>query len=384
MLRLGHLFADSSLSELILKGVRESSSINWATLQDFSDYLEFIEDLQGGHRQPIRLVVVLDDLQSWMAARSDFKQELMSFIRDNSRLHSVYWLLALQDTDYDTVVHNSRGFWEKYSLLGQELDTMSTDGQRDYPRSLTGQPPHVGGWLMLDEMNRTEATGLQILRRNLGEEANGKELAAELLDSDDPTARYLTNPFIAWVLLELRDAVALETLVTLHFIEFIVHYWERRVSGLDHAPLSRTQLDQSIYLISAALVELADLTPRFAALVEYMAEAAAIRKSSLQEHDLADSAILVLERASLLKRITSADPESLSWVDERVQIRFEAFWELHIAQQLLENTASEMQRGKGLVSTVEALFETISLTQIREGVFEFFLLLTEQHRALAA
>ncbi|HEX2079040.1 MAG TPA: trypsin-like peptidase domain-containing protein [Longimicrobium sp.] len=344
-LPLSTFYRDEPLAELVLQGAAQASGIRW---DDLAALDRFLGDEAGG----ARVVVVLDDLQKWLAARPDFLDDLVDTVSSHTHLHSLYWLLLLEHTTYPEVA--GRGpFWARY---GPESDT---------------------GWVMLDEVNRTRRVGIEMLRRAWDADA----IETEWLDEHEAVARYLTVPFVARVAIDLKLGPA--EVATLHFVDFVQAFWQTRRSAFDYdllaahgADRARAEVVVNNALVSIVqhLAETGDFSPDAARLA---ARVTADEPGLAAE--AARAALRVLARANLLRleRVGGGAAGELTRLGERVLIHFEMFWEYHMALHLKAGAGSAGGR-EAARRRLEEWFRAVESHQVKDGVFEFLLLLTDR------
>lgn len=361
------------LDELILRHVRRMTGMQWRSLNEFNDFLE--DPLQRPGAEPeerkIKLVVALDDFQKGLFSRGEFgedKDELIRFISQHTKLHALHWLLLLQDTSYAEVANaDQKWFWKQFSFAGLQADESS----------------RIGEWFVLDRLNYEMETGIEIIKKSLENKPDEYAFVVETTGENERTLEQLSSPFIAWILIELREKVPIKTVVDLNFIEFVTEFWKGRRADLDTTTLdadptrSGPLLDLAIGLLAASLVK-RPASPTVSGVLDDMTGVAAEIESELQDRYKSESALQILRRGNLLEIEGVPEPKIGGYPVERLSVRFETFWEWHLARVL--------SAGKGLTARDEAAakaelaewFSTARSQGTKEGVLTFLILLLDQ------
>ncbi len=365
---------DVPLHESIMRRIHEETLIPWSSLAEFSRFLE--------REKGTKLIIALDDIERWLSSRQRL-DELSVLIADHTQYHALYWIIALQDTYFDKVAALSL-FWRTYSYAGGVSRERAGSVLNTYDAPETPHPPALAGWLDLDELNRATRFGLSLLRKNLHSIGESDLVALDVLDDRADAARYLSSPFIVWILWDLRRSLPLLDVVNLNFVEFVAHFWQGlRANTYPEAPLSRQQLDECIYFIADHMALLNNFAPHYTLLLDHIVDASrhtAELPSELRSRDLAVLALDSLERHNLLRRRTS----SLDVADipqDRIEVRFEPFWEWRVARRLLPHSSIQDNKADEVWRNIEEWFRKGGEEAIREGVFEFLLLLLDQDQS---
>lgn len=374
LLLLDKDYDNKPLDDIVLKSIQAATDMaGWRSLEEFDKFLEMHKESPEGGKEgnKIKLVIAIDDLERWLATKLDLqagKEELIQFISRNSKLKNVHWIITLQTTEYERVVDSKTSqFWQEYGFTGSLIEKQA-------PRILT--------WLSLDDFNREERIGLEIVRQVLRSEAqsgSGSDddlLVLETLSGGEMIWRYLSNPFIAWVLLGLRSVLPIKTIVNLNFIRFIDYFWEKRSSDIESNRLSSIQLEQAIGLIAKYLAGSGNFAPPYLQLVHYISKAAKERYV-VEDLELSKLAVTSLEQGNLLKRRVDISPDYSQDPLEREEIQFETFWQWHLARQLRNSPDTQRQDKLGSRFELENWFGLVESDSIKEGVFEFLLLLLD-------
>ncbi|MCI5144266.1 MAG: serine protease [Candidatus Electrothrix sp. AR3] len=341
---------EDDLRGSLLDSLCKATGIKWQSLEECNRTL-----VADGKR----VVVVLDDLQALLYAQSNLECKVRELIETTTQLYSLQWLFTLHDMAYDKVARQ-KDFWMKYGYTSEALNEYSyAEDNRGYAVA-----QHTG-WIMLNELNRAKQFGFDVLK------ALGKDhFAAELAAKEAPIIRYLTQPFLAWIIKELSSTVDMASLVTLNFIGFVDRFWDDRQSRVAPDPLRDDQVKNCIKRLAANLVKNGKFNP----LTEEV-------RSILSKDNLyysPDDALTVLEKMSLLIRVNDD-----SWDNsECVELQFEVFWHRHLAAQLCKEWEKEIVINEMLFTfqeTARKSLKSITASHVREGFWEFFLLLIDQN-----
>src|SRR6185369_15841874 len=187
----------------------------------------------------------------------------------------------------------------------------------------------------------------------------------------------LCSPFIAGVLLDLRDKLPLESLVDLYFIEFVTHFWKKRLAHLDTSSLDPDLTKLSVALIARSLLKRPGHPPLTDVLDDITATAELV-KAELKNRDKADLALKILQHGNLLTIEGIPDPDLDDFPVQHVSIRFEAFWEWNIARQLRVTESLKKADTEASAVELQKWFAGNQAQEIKAGVFTFLLLLLDQ------
>jgi hypothetical protein len=355
-----------SIETMILQSVTDATEMRWRSLDEFDRFLDspYTATASTQPGKKIKLIIVLDDFQKGLfksAKFEDDRDELLKFISHNTRLHSLHWLFLLQDTFYMLVADKSQSwFWEKYTYTSPE--TVSQE--------------QVGKWLSLNELNRSARTGVELIRRTLGVVTNEERLALDRVNDNPSLLNTLCSPFIAGVLLDLRDKLPLESLVDLNFIEFVTHFWEKRLAHLDTSSLDPDLTKLSVALIARSLLK-REGHPALTDVLDDITATAEVVKAELKNRDKAELALDILKHGNLLTIEGIPDPDLGDFPVQHVSIRFEAFWEWNIARQLRVTDSLKKADTEASAAELQKWFAGNQAQEIKAGVFTFLLLLLD-------
>jgi hypothetical protein len=359
------------LETLILKGVRDRTGMQWRSLQEFDDFLKGPPEAMGeAPGRKIKLVVVADDFQKWVArgrGADDHKDALIAFASRRTKLHSLHWLILLQDTSYAEVAGRDQAwFWQQFSFVPLQADAAS----------------RVGTWIVLDQLNYKDTTGLRLIRQGLQTRPGDYDAITKRASENDHTLREICCPLVGRIVVELLREMRSPAVIDLNFIEFVTEFWKQRRDALDSAPLGSDReraaglLELATRLLAASLLK-RGTQPYVADVLGDMTEAGS--KFGLRDEKVADTALQILKDGNLLK--FEFVPEPLFGLSAaRLGLQFETFWEWSMAQ-VLSASARGVATGADAEAALKELsgrLQAVSPPDVREGVLIFLLLLLDQ------
>jgi len=352
------------IEDLILEGVRARTGMRWRSLREFDAFLEDPAPHLKGFvpAQKTRLVVAADDFQKWLAkdGADEPLEALTKFVTGNTQLHSLHWLVLLRDISYGEVADQEKRdrkywwFWEQFSHATDEAQASA----------------RVGVWLVLDQLNREEQTGLKLIHRNLESRPGERAVILGRTEQSEHASQEFSSPFIACIVIDLLEQLPAASIVDLNFIEFVRQFWEKHVARLDTARLgddprrAGRMLDLAVRLFARSLLK-SDMRPYLSDALDEITQGAAELRSELKDRARAESALGILLAGNLLKMEYQEDVEKLS-------VQFETFWEWSLAR------AVEPADGEGGLTDLLARLQAVSSPQVREGALIFLLLLLDQ------
>ena len=371
---------DQALEGMILEEARlkfkdQIVGPNWRSLAELNAFLrgttrDLLRDANSEPVRRVRLAIIFDDLDSWIAANpdSDFLNNLRDFVRDRTHLHALYWGLTLPESSYDLVIEYEEDFWLNYGYLG--------------PVRLAGQT----GWLSLDHANESGN-----LWRPIFEHAD-----LDLRDVEESgeciapaTQKLLSNPFVAWTAAELiRDQkMTPREVCNLNYIVFWEEFWKRRLKTLRDEDLLkledgrtlRTEMKRSVRLIAERFVAGSQTEFYEFQLMGDLSQKDGGRSGLIKSLE-AEKVVNQLARANLLRRPpelgeTSSDRRS----DERtVSLGFMPFWRYQGAKWLVERMKEHQWNAEYANQWVHDFFVVDGFGVSQPGMFEFMILVLDQ------
>lgn len=380
LIRLKSMMNYSNFEDIVLKSINQALGIKWNSLEEINNLLDEQEytvkgsetrDEESCLAQKVKLVIAVDDLQNWIEMNKGFRKEFTEYISKNTHLHSIYWLITLQDNGYGMVKQDNT-FWLKYGDISKKI----------YFESSEILDLNIGGWTVLDVLNRKFEISLNILSKVM--QINVQKFKERLKLSKFNV--YRLTPFVAWVLVDLNGEIYLDNIVNLVYIDFVKKFWEKRCRFLYeilekesaiilYTDNYRTVLDNVIIILSNYFIKTASFKHLYSKLENIIIEEGA--ETDLRKGDLAHGTLRVLEKGGLL-RFVEEHGENLGKLKvPKLEISFEIFWEYQIAQQLIPEYIKNGDDFKYALGIIDKWFEVTPSNIIREEVLEFLILLLE-------
>ncbi len=389
---LGESDSTLNLQALILAAICKASKRTWPDIDAFHAVLAPTE---------MRLVIVIDDLQLWCRHRANFLNDLVTQIEESSRWDAIYWLITLHDTNLDQVLgYEPQKVWNDYGYPSQN---------RPDPSDITAEKPRTplrnASWSYLDEYNIRDRFGLEILEAELKNRGDGhlstaidviasgsaEEDAGDESDEGEQMRpagneihRHLTNPGIAWIAIDLNASwpsdFPIRSIVNLRYIEFTDRFLELRRGKLKSPSRSSSghEIEQTIELVARVFSEFKKLDPSLAELKQQVRDVAA------HDPELGPDFpgnLEPLEEMNLLQvSLEDASPSSSVSRVKRVKLGFWFFWSRKLAESMQRAHAQRAQADDGSEKKDDLIerFQRIPDPDVREGIWEFYLLLTDR------
>ena len=348
-----------ALETEILERIRRATALPWLSLSQFD---EFLGRAGRGKFPPggLRLFIAIDDLGNWFRHDRDLKNALMKFVRDCTLFHSIYWIFTLQDTDLDLALED---FFQVFSGAGSLQRT-------GYERNVFT----IGEWFVLDDFNREHTTGVKILKKELGV-ADDEEIGLDFAKNQD-SFRHVCHPFVAWTLLELRDEkVPLETIVDLHFIEFVQLHWQKRCRTLMKSGARQVDLEQCIEFVARYVASTGEIQPFRTRLVEKIKELAGDR-SELRHLTVVKDCMDALASGGILRTVFVQEDIPV----EKIELHQEYFWFWRLGKVLLTLSGcypESIWHGEPDWGVFDQTCRRYGHDRERDGMVEFFLMLLD-------
>jgi hypothetical protein len=364
------------ISDVLLAKIRTATQEPWDSVEQFDRYL-------CAQSPPIRLVVVVDDFHEFARLDGMFAPLLRAFIREHTHLHSLYWVITLQDTFYERVSEDRR-FWRMYGFPGPErIPTNGSRGEEcdESPEEDDGgssyRPTRIGGWVHLDELNLSQQLGLTIIRTALPNDKWTAQLFKKFKHPDAAVTRYLCNPSLAWMLIDVHRSTPVVTVATLTHIGLATRFWSERVAGLAKVSplLTQVLLTQAVHLVGRYIYKSLESAPTRLSLIDYL-ENPEVETLPSFDDARANAALDALLSGKLL--YSNVEQHEVLGQVEKLRVRFEIFWQWVIARHL----AAEPDVKRGDIAASELLLDTwLQHTDTAsvgsEGVLEYLLLLLD-------
>lgn len=395
---------DKEIENAILDEIKKNVNVSFENIEKLNSFLETEE---------VKLIIIIDELNEWLNLGREERDKLTCFIEENTSCHSIFWLITLLGPNAiidDSIIYDPQFCWQRYSFIYPLLT--NPEQYKNLEKSFDDFIPNYSGWVDLDELNVKNEVGIKLIKKTL--ELEGASDSLDWIEENwdwitkvsyytnnyseknekserNSLVRYWSNPFIACILLDLiKRGTAIEKIVDLHFIEFITQFWNQRLAKLNVSPLypdqkevnneitAREIIDHFTHFIAMFMARFGEVNPRKKDLMNYLEEKARERKDLLRSENIINPAIEVLKNGSLLKERKIKDSEFPSIDSDQILIRFYPFWEWRLAQELISINSIKEQNINDAQTDLEKWFNCVNLQPIKEGIFEFFLLLIYQ------
>jgi hypothetical protein len=179
----------------------------------------------------IRLVVVIDDLQRCFDSSGTSPERILSFIKDSSRLHGIYWLVTINDMSYGRIATKSY-VWSQYAY---ELQGHSNNCQHS-------------GWLQVDDINLVHAVSEKMIvaYQQVGD-------LWQTLDQQvhSRVMQHLSSPLITLIGLEISTVRGV-ALFNINYIDVLSEFWKIKLQG-DGAVVGYGPLHGAVALLAGVL-----------------------------------------------------------------------------------------------------------------------------------
>jgi len=384
----------------LLKAVRSTTRVDWPALDTFWDVVASI-------RGAAKVVFILDDVHKWFDAEPDLRQVLAEAIDSLSRIDNVHWLLCLNDRAYASIATLTDRVWAPYS---DEDRNLFHGHRRDRDQHPTA--PRSGGWYRLDDLVEETGLGVTIVRQAadiLAEEQSPSESEPEpdedgvqansgrdqdtsgeaLLESifgrtrsyDATTQRALANPLVAsvYVVSSLPHGFNFDHVVNVRFLPFLEELRRllvaRSLGEAGSVIQNPLVLEQSIDYVARAFAERGDAELRAEELRDRIGDLAH-GESALATPATLSAALQALERAHLIDLV---ERDSLTGITRIAwnTLRFDLFWELHLADQQLRIVRALPINPDLAVQEIDGWLDGFKAARLRNGVAQFLLLLSD-------
>lgn len=376
-----HLDTNKSgtLSELILYALNEDTNMGWNRLEDLDNTLEKINKyLKLDNKSRLKLVITVDDLQKCLSKDKNFVDDLTRTVIRHTKLHNVYWLFTLLDTSYEDILYlKYTDFWKHFSIIDYDahLNKRYLDDQ-----DLVSE---TNGWLVLDDFNHMHRIGLELIESRLEHSLDQERWM------DDNIQQNFSNPFLAWILVDLLHDSDIKMLINLNYIDFISRFWDkRRKSLIDFYPSdlpsnskSDRLIGQAVSLLSICLskmenfASLQDLELLKKNILTYIQTPQKEEKIDIQDRGTLEMLIEILKKGNLIK--TCVRRPGYEFSKECIQIKFNMFWEYQLSRNLLENYLNKYCKISGNIFEQIQIPSSIKERQSKIWIFQFILLLME-------
>jgi trypsin-like peptidase len=347
-----------SLEEAILREVSRSTDMRWQSFSELNHYLASLD-------RPCKLVIAVDGIAR---GALDYNRlvEFVQLIADSTALHQVRWLIEINLYDYARLTSQLKA-WSEYGFRSRRSENAKPDDRMH---------ANIAGWLTLDDLNRTQQLGIELIKAAIADKPASQPLLSSLPLVSPATLEHLVNPFVAWALIDVRELLPAKSLVSLNFIEFVTQFWKALVAKM--APFTdRPDLFEQCAALVASFYVSAVNHGTLGDLLNFF-QANATQSPELRNPAVARTAVAGLERANLLE-IRKSDADAFLNDDPKIALRFPVFWQWAIARRLLQEQDFVAHRAGDAVDYLQLWFDESPAADLnKEGILEFVLLLIDQ------
>jgi hypothetical protein len=382
----------------LLAAIRTTTRVEWPSLDTCWDFVaEVLPDA--------KIVFVFDDLHKRFDVDAGLRQALPDAIEQMSRVDNVHWLLCLNDRAYASIAPLTERIWAAYSDENRNWFYGQQRGHDSRPAT-----PRSGGWYRLDDIVEANEVGLEIVRQSAAllddvqlftppnpepdcdipdaplETTSEEDLLRSISgpaahEYDATTRRALSNPLVASVFVTSRVQLgkSLDVAENVRFVPFINGLRsllvERSLSEAGSSVENALVIEQAIDYVARAFAEAGDAELRVEDLRTRIAGLAQ-GESMLTQPTTLSAALQTLERAHLLDRIERSSPSSITRTAWNT-LRFDLFWELHLADQQLRSVRGQWLNPDQAAQEIDEWLDQFKAVRLRNGVAQFLLLLSD-------
>lgn len=379
-----------SLKLYILEYVRKVFGLEDENNYQINDLLKIINDVDNHIQQ--KVVFIIDDFHDWININNEYIKEVCELIAEYSNIKQIYWILTISDQAYDKVALSYLFEWTKYStnytILNdnecfKEIITKNSLNKK-HKDSLCSDNWYIEGWLVLDELNIQNRLGIKMLYENID---NCFKLPYLLIENNPTSIKWISNPFIANILIELKDELSLETIIDLVYIDFIRKYWNIQKINLyndiietykkrNEKPVSEHEmkiiLEHSLRDIAEFYVRFTEDKCEFNKVKDYIMSKAG--KSIMDYTQTYEIILESFQKAGMLKQVIKED----YWEGSRndIELSFEIFWAYYISLEFIKNKHNSSNY-ETIVIELQKYLYSININSMCNDIFQFYLLNVE-------
>ena len=371
--------SNSNLEETILIELKEKSGIDsWKSLSEFNSYLQ-------NNNIEIKIIIVIDNIHKFIindwGTQIDYKHQLIDFITKNTNLHNVYWLISLLDTNYDQVIDRKSGeFWQQYSFLTNNINQIKKlHGEIDISKNYT--IPCMDGLIYLDYLNYFEGLGFSLLKKNIEKVSNDYK---DFFDNNilcnitkQVYIDYLSNPLIAWIIIESGENHNLEDIVSLNFAEFIELFQkiildEMSSIGASQPNYYAAYIEPILRNSASFLIHQKYFSCCFQYLVSNLLDKICTKPMEIYLNRI-ERILSLLQDVNLMFKVT---PATECDCNERISLLLEPFWFWQYAQMCL-TSYKDNEVNTDIIKQIEITLSEFSNDLLKEEILIFILLLLD-------
>lgn len=347
-----------SMEEILLQGARFAGTADTIAPRwhSFAEFADFVAQMPNA-----KLVIVLDNLDVWLARRGLKLNDLRDFIELHTHLHHLSWIMCVREHQLHRVSYDLvNTFWERYAPIYER----TTNGWREL--ELLNKNAEVWRAVVLSELGAMESDTLDEIIKELSEQ----------------TRQLIEMPFIArifaWFIQAGRPVPELRNL---NYIEFVEEYWKRRTLRLLREGGSQGRLAtpedpgmkeglywRAIFLIAGLVAEQAKTKLGAGDLPERLRQADVEPAMGLSES--AESIVEALVDTALL--VPSGKPADIGRSGHQVSLGgFPPLWYWQIGEYLLEALRNaKMPLRLSAVEIARKVGAHFNLDELRDLCFE--------------
>lgn len=314
----------NDVEEFILHRVRQAGGeYFWKNLEDLDLMLSSLQ---------WNLVIVIDEFEKVLNEPNRYRNFRL-FIKQSTKLNSLRYLLAVQETDLDSIAPYE-DIWKLIAYQGDH----SLD---------------MGGWIDLTELNNNHGIGYKILR------AADENYAADLLKERG----LVLSPLIAQILLKLIGKLEIHDVVSLNFFGFVEAFWKYLKKSKDLTGEIEFKILEAMSGVAEAVVHSGSLTPSRELVNEFL-------KTKQRKHR---DDISLLTDKSLIYWVYSFGSRLFDKSEVLLRLNWPFLWNLRLARQLWDEYHMDSLTEKSK-SEVLKWIRNIRDSEFQLGIWEFVLL----------
>lgn len=348
--------SNGRLDQVILDQIYAASGFwRWDGLSDIDIFMRY-------HLPGSKVVIILDDLQKLLKVDPAYGKSLFNFVRSNNRLRTFHYIFSLQESDYDQL-GRFEPLYRRYAFL-----PFSTEETNETERV------DIGGWINLNKINLDNETGVKMLREKRRETQFGDLTHLDFTENRKRVVATLSHPLIA----SLMIALDLFNPADLVYIDLLNNYWEKRIAELDASTkVGRGEIEDTVFFLSRSLSKSGTFLSEYTWLLNQIQNEA--KDSEIKDRSVAKLALATLAQFNLLRIIEATRALGEGYVSKKILLLFESFWELNMANRLLEDVqdAIPLLPLDEALAQLEVALAKIPSEHIKEEVYEFFFLLVD-------
>ncbi len=334
-------------------------ALSQATRQQWPDIRSWHRWMQTNYAQT-KVILIIDDIQYWMATRANFLEDLASMIIETTHYRAFLWIITADTASYPRL-QSQIDIWNDYGFSASST-------------------PKINQWIVLENINELNRVGEQIICSNWLDKIDSGILGVDFLTSRNKSV-YLQMPFVAWIFLDIQASSSGNGYFgwNINFIQFVEYFWEIRWKYLLKLMSESKFLQLNKEIVRDIIIYCADmgsLSSDYIFGYKKVLELAVAKNAYSADHvryglDLLAHGDLIDIQTEELDRTSAASLRQTK--DSRVRLYFEPFWDFHIAARIIEHLHTNIEQNE-----VQNKLSAMRLSQqINPGVLTFLLLLAD-------